>query len=384
MNFAISNMFKQKKKGLTMGKVIMSGTDLHDNSLVCRISFGSCEAVTKRYPNTAAGRLQLFGFLKGNASRFGCERIIVAYEASTQGFCLYDDCRDADIECFILAPTKMRKSKKDRKNKNDENDAQLILETLRGHILAGNKLPSIWIPDDQTRAHRETIRARLDLAHKLTAVKTQIQTLLKARRLKKPEDAGKSWTIPHRLWLASLCIDNSWSALATLLRQVSFLEDEISVLDKDVLHLSKTTRYAHLVEALLQLAGVGVLTAMVFLTEIGDLSRFKNRKQVGAFLGLVPSSDDSGEANDRKGHITREGPARLRRVLCQATWARVTHDVNEGNVYRRIVKRNPKHKKIAVVASMRRLGIRMWHVGLEAQMRSNAFNHAGSVDPKAA
>lgn len=356
-----------------MDKVIMCGVDLHDNSLVCRICVDSGEGVSERYSNTSAGRSHLFGFLKGHAGGRGGDRIVVAYEASTQGFCLYDDCRDAGIECFILAPTKMRKSKKDRKGKNDERDAQLILETLRAHILAGNDLPNIWIPDERTRADRELVRARLDLAHKLTGVKTQVQTLLKAHRLKKPAAMGKSWTKPSRRWLASLCADGTWPALVTLLRQVAFFEKEISRMDSELLRLSRNQRYAEAVEALLQLAGVGLVTAMVFLTEMGDLSRFQNRKKVGAFLGLVPSSNDSGQADDRKGHITREGPARLRRVLCQATWARVAHDLEDGAAYSRIVQRNPKHKKIAVVAAMRRLAVRMWHVGLEAQRRSAVF-----------
>jgi transposase len=351
----------------------MSGIDLHDNSLVCRISVDDGECFTKRYSNTADGRAKLFALLKGEGKRLGCKRIVVAYEASTQGFCLYDDCRDAGIECFILAPTKMRKSKKDRKSKNDENDAQLILETLRAHILAGNALPSIWIPDDTTRADREVVRSRLDLGHKLTGVKTQIQTLLKAHRLRKPAEVGDTWTKPYRRWIASLCAGNKWPALATLLRQVAFLESEIAHLNREVLQISKGERYVTAVDALTQMSGVGLLTAMVFLTEMGDLSRFPNRKKVGAFLGLVPSSNDSGESDDRKGHITREGPARLRRVLCQATWARVRHDPVDGLAYQRIVKRNSKRKKVAVVASMRRLGIKMWHVGLEAQRRAQVF-----------
>jgi transposase len=230
------------------------------------------------------------------------------------------------------------------------------------------------------------VRSRLDLAHKLTAVKTQVQTLLKAHRIKKPSWAGKSWTKSYRRWLAVLCRNGTWTPLATLLRQVAFLEQEISAVDGDVLSLSKDVRYSESVDALLELAGVGLLTAMVFLTEMGDLSRLRNRKKVGAFLGLVPSSNDSGEADDRKGHITREGSARLRRVLCQAAWARVVHDSNERDVYDRIVKRNPKHKKVAVVASMRRLGVKMWHVGLEAQRRCGAFPHPGgdTADGKAA
>jgi transposase len=358
-----------------VSKAIMSGTDMHDNTLVCRVAVGKEEPETRRYGNTARGRQQLFGHLEGVAKRCGCDRIIVAYEASTHGFCLYDDCRDRGMECFILAPTKMRKSKKDRKNKDDDRDAQLILETLRGHVLAGNELPSICIPDDETRADRETVRARLDLGHKLTGVKTQVQTLLKGNRTHKPKEAGKSWTKPYRRWLRSLCIKNEgWAALATLVRQIEALEGEIAILDEEVERLSETRRYAEASRALVEeIKGVGLLTAMVFLTEMGDLSRFSNRQQIGAFLGLVPSSNESGENDDRKGHITREGSGRLRRVLCQASWARVVHDPGESEVYDRIVRRNPKHKKIAVVATMRRLGIRMWHVGLVAQQKANVF-----------
>ena len=106
---------------------------------------------------------------------------------------------------------------------------------------------------------------------------------------------------------------------------------------------------------------------------MGDLSRFKNRKEVGAFLGLVPSSDESGESGDRKGHITHQGPRRVRKVLCQGVWASIHTDREEAQVYRRMVERNPKHKKIAVVGCMRRLAILMWYVGLEAQKRARCF-----------
>ncbi len=139
--------------------------------------------------------------------------------------------------------------------------------------------------------------------------------------------------------------DESWPALATLLRQIEALECEIAILDKEVEKLSETPRYKDAARTLVaEIKGVGLLTAMVFLTEMGDMSRFSNRQQVGAFLGLVPSSNESGENDDRKGHITREGSSRLRRVLCQASWSRVVHDHVESEVYDRIVRRNPKHK----------------------------------------
>jgi hypothetical protein len=122
-----------------------------------------------------------------------------------------------------------------------------------------------------------------------------------------------------------------------------------------------------MVRRLLELEGVGVLTAMVFLSEIGDVTRFKNRRQIAAYLGLAPTAHESGQANDRKGHITRQGSARLRAVLCQASWNRVRFEPREKEIYARIKAKNPKAKKKAVVAAMRRLGIRMWHTAMNAR-----------------
>lgn len=361
-----------------MSKAIICGTDAHDNSLVCRIGVDIEEPETRTFGNTRSGRKNMFGYLEKLKREHYAERVVMAYEASSLGFGIYDDCVSSGIECYVLAPTKMRKSCKDKKRKTDVKDAQLILETLRAHILGGNELPSIWIPDDQTRDDRERVRCRLDAAHKLTSLKSQVQTLLKRNAVIKPQSAGNSWTKAYRKWLEALMLPNGARiTLSSLLRQIAFIENEIKSLDTEVERLSETSRYTEPAKALVeQIQGVGLLTAMVYLTEMGDLSRFANRKQVGSFLGLVPSSNESGEVSDHKGHITHEGPPRVRKVLCQASWCRVRLDAKEHEVYDRLVKKNPKKKKIAVVASMRRLGIRMWHVGLEAQTNANVFEKA--------
>jgi transposase len=199
--------------------------------------------------------------------------------------------------------------------------------------------------------------------------------LLKRNKAVKPKDVGDSWTKTHRRWLEELELKKGARiALSSLLRQIARLEEESKILGKEIESLSKTDRYRLAAEALVvQIKGVGLLTAMVYLTEIGDMRRFNNRKEIGSYLGLVPSSNESGEDCDRKGHITREGPARVRKVLCQATWVRVAHDEEEARVYYRILKKNPKHKKIAVVASMRRLGVLMWHIAWDAQVKAGVF-----------
>ena len=279
----------------------------------------------------------------------------------------------------MLAPTKIVRSADHRRRKTDERDAGRLLEILRGHLLAGNSLPTVWVPDRETRDDREIVRARLDAADKLTALKAQVKSLLKRNGLRKPASVGKGWTAAYRAWLRGLTrpcgalSHGARVALGTLLRQMQAIEEEIGLLDEQVAALAQTVRYAEPARALMAEKGVGLLTPMVFLTEMGDLSRFTNRKQIGAFLGLVPSSAESGDSGERKGHITHHGPWRVRRVLCQATWARVRTETEAQVAYERIVKRNPKHKKIAVVAMMRRLAVLLWHLGRESQVRDGSF-----------
>jgi transposase len=139
-------------------------------------------------------------------------------------------------------------------------------------------------------------------------------------------------------------------------------------LDKAILRLAKTERYARAFRKLKLQPGVGTLTAMTFLTELGDLARFANRRQLAAYLGLVPTARESGNCDDRKGHITRQGPARVRHVLCQASWAALRCSPGWRETYDRIKRGSQKRSKIAIVAVMRQLAITMWHAARSSDL----------------
>jgi transposase len=288
----------------------------------------------------------------------------------------------AGFESYVLAPTKIPSSTRQKKEKTDEKDALMLLNVVRAFVLAGNPLPAVWIPDAQTRDDRELVRTRLDVSNKIGLLKNQVKSLLKRNQVRRPEGLGKSWTRSYRAWLLAALVQplnptesplhiGTRHALASLVRQLDFLEKEQERLDRALTMLADTPRYLEAVRELTRLSGVGVLTALVFLTEMGDLARFANRREVAAYLGLAPSCFESGRSNDRKGHITRQGSPRVRRVLCQAAWTSVRRDPLEKAAYARIVEKNPKKKKIAVVAAMRRLAVRMWHYGQRGRDKQN-------------
>jgi transposase len=368
-----------------MGKCILVGCDLHDKTLVLKVGVGRGQVKGRTFANGAAERVEMIAWLKQWAAELGGASVYFVYEASGQGFGLYDELTASGIRCFVVPPTHVARSSKDKKTKTDPKDAKRLLELLRGHVLAGNDMPQVWVPDRQTRDDREVVRARGDVADKIGGVKRQIRTLLKRTGIAQPEGLGVSWTKRYRAWLAWLCEACNGqpfgvrTGLGTLVRQLTALESERSTLDEAVKRVSQGPRYAKPVEALCRKRGVGLLTAMTFLTEMGDLSRFHNRRQVGAFLGLVPSSNESGDAGDRKGHITRQGPSRVRKALCQAVHAYLRGSRRERAFYERLVERNPKRKQKAVVACMRRLGIRLWHIGRAAQQEAGVFSSEGDT-----
>jgi transposase len=346
-----------------MSKTIMAGCDLHDKTIVLSIACERQQAGHFTFANTSAGRRKMQETLHKMAKETGSKRIVLVYEASSLGFGLHDELRQNDIEAYVLAPTRIARSTSDQRNKSDQRDADQLLDIVRSHVLAGTKLHSVWIPSKELRDDRELVRARLELVTKTTRVKAQIKSLLKRNSLQSPTP-GKCWSKVYRAWLRGLSDDSRQPngmrvVLGSQLRGLESLEAEIKTLEEAVGALAQSARYQSAVESLCIDQGVGLLTAMVFLTELGDPKRFTNRRQVAAYFGLTPTSHESGERSDRKGHITRHGSGRVRRMLCQATWTRFRFDPEEKERYE--TAKASKHKKIAVVAGMRRLAIRMWH-----------------------
>src|SRR5688572_13790488 len=199
-----------------MSKVIMIGCDLHDAWMRLRIAVGAEKAVAKSFATADAAAL--IAWVKEFAALQGATRIVFAYEASGQGFGLYDRLTDAGIECYVLAPTHLPHTPHRRKNKTDDKDAEMLLDEVRGFVLAGRKLPAVWVPDPQTRDDREAVRMRLELGEQRTRIKNQIRHLAKRCCLAFPAWFTKSgqWSRRSLTWLREvrhvLC-QAAWASL---------------------------------------------------------------------------------------------------------------------------------------------------------------------------
>lgn len=104
-----------------------------------------------------------------------------------------------------------------------------------------------------------------------------------------------------------------------------------------------------------EMGGVGRVTRVALIAQIGDVRRFKNKHSLICFAGLTPSIHESGKFRASQNHIVKKGPARLRKVLYQVMMSLVMHKIPKDDAVYRFIKKKEaegKYKKVAKVAGM--------------------------------
>jgi transposase len=96
-----------------------------------------------------------------------------------------------------------------------------------------------------------------------------------------------------------------WPALEPILQTIGSLTQRIRDYDRKLETISR--EHYPQTEILRQVEGVGPLTVLAFVLTLEDPYRFEKSRSVGAYLGLVPSRDQSGESDPREKRITKEG-----------------------------------------------------------------------------
>lgn len=105
--------------------------------------------------------------------------------------------------------------------------------------------------------------------------------------------------------------------------------------------------------------GVGRKTAEVLATAIDDPHRFKNGREVSAYIGLVPRQYQSGQT-DRNGRITKRGSRLLRTMLLECAWVSLRYNDWSRRTYDRIHGGQKTRKKKAAIALARKIAVVGW------------------------
>lgn len=278
-------------------------------------------------------------------------QVHAAFEISGQAGYLYDHLLDCVDSLHVVNPSKMtwifRSSKK-----NDRIDARKMAV-----LLSIGELPTVYMPSKAVRQWRQTILHRQKTVQQVGRVKCRIRTLLKSVGYFQPAMGGGWWKRANRHWMKQLAqaageIGDLWRLqLGDLLGQLEVLEAQR---DRVTAHLDRYLDSQAGAKLVMSIRGVGPRTAEAVLAYTDDIRRFGNYKQYCAYFGLTPKLDESGSTR-RLGHISKEGPAVARWVLCESSWKVIKFCPSLKAFHERVMAGQKSRKKIANVAVARKL-----------------------------
>ena len=229
------------------------------------------------------------------------------------------------------------------KKKHNRIDAQKLAK-----LLYLDEVPQAHVPKQDVRSWRGTIEWRQRLLGKLVAVKNQLRALFRGQGIQKLEGIGSRWTKKGLAWIGAQELGEAQALQRDImLQEINQLLEQIKRVEK---YLQKIADKHPGVTLLMTIPGIGIRTAEAFCAYVDDITRFKRIKCVGSYFGLIPCQDATGKTN-RLGHITKEGPATVRKLLTEAAWQAILRSPTVRKFYERVMHDDPNRKKIALVAT---------------------------------
>ena len=231
--------------------------------------------------------------------------------------------------------------------KCDRLDAKVLGELARSNL----KLPVCYMPDDEEFALREHLRARSDLVRMRTMLKNRVHAILHRRGILAP--AADLFTKAGRAFLGQLDLDEAGRTILDryleTMDQIHRAVDESTVSLKELMRRPRWGKAAALLQSM---PGIGLITALTILAELGNLKRFRSRAAVANYAGLVPVVRDSNQKH-YSGGISHRGSNHLRAVLAEAAWMAVPRVPVYRHLFERVEQK--KNKATAIVAVARRM-----------------------------
>ena len=289
---------------------------------------------------------------------FPNQKIAFAYEAGPTGYGLYDGLVAQAYPCLIAAPSMIPKAPGQRV-KTNRLDSRGLSENLRG-----GQLRSIHVPSAIYRELRHLTQLRDTFVSEMVAMKQRIKSLLLFEGIEFPPapTGNGQWSFMVKDKLRKLpCSSTVRFKLDQLLESLEFSEKQVLKTTKEIRRFCRTDpELSQCIKYVMTVSGIGWIVASQLLARIGDWRELKNVRQLGGFLGLVPTENSTGDRTDR-GSITHTGDGRLRSKLIQASWSAIRQDGELREFFLSVSRTHPRHlaSRVAIVAVARKLSVRI-------------------------
>ncbi len=294
-------------------RVLFVGLDVDDKNFNAYAIFeGSTEGVAFKTKATLA-------LLLSAVEKFKAPDVTLrfCYESTYSGYHLCRAIRDAGHECEIIAAGLIPELSSDRV-KNDRLDAEKL-----ARLFMKGMLTNIHVPDPEDEYDRALIRSRTYLMEHQKDLRRHIVSVSKQLGWRYREECGEHasyWTDKHRKWLRNKVKEAPESVKINfhiLLSQLDSLETHMEGYDKKIQKIAETKKYSERVKSLTCYRGFSVLSAMIIITELGDIRRFSHPNKIVSYCGMDIAEYSSG-GKERRYSMTKMGNRHLRRILVEA------------------------------------------------------------------
>jgi transposase len=323
---------------------ITAGLDLGDKySYLCLIDTLSGEVMEEGRLRTTPEALR---------RRFASERPMrIAIEAGTHSPWVSRVLEQCGHEVLVANARKVRLIYAN-KRKTDEMDAENLARLAR---LDPKLLYPLKHRGEDSQAHMAIVRSRQALVDCRTQLVNHVRGTVKSFGARLPKCPARSF---HKKAAEHIPPEPLLPALGPILEQIGSLTERIRDYDRKLETISKE-HYPE-TELLRQVEGIGPLTALTFVLTLEDPYRFEKSRSVGAYLGLVPARDQSGDRDPQK-RISKEGDQMLRKLLVGSAHYILGPFGSDSDLRRhgeKIASRGGKNaKKRAAVATARKLAV---------------------------
>jgi len=288
------------------------------------------------------------------------------YEAGRDGFWIHRFLLSIGVTNLVVDSASIEVNRRKRRVKTDKLDAQKLVTMLMRYYLGETKVWSVvHVPsleeEDRRQLHRELTALKAEQTH----YTNQIKGLLASQGVVLPFRRDFPDQLEHaRLWDGSPLPSGLHARLKRDLERYELTKLQINQLAAERKELTHTSidPAVKQVRRLLQLKGIGMNSAWVFVMEFFSWRNFHNRREIGSLAGLTPTPYQSGESNQEQG-ISKAGNRRIRAMAIEIAWGwlRYQPESELSQWYRnRFAKGGKRARRIGIVALARKLLIALW------------------------
>ena len=272
-----------------------------------------------------------------------------AYEASFCGFGPHRELISLGVKNIVVNPADIPTTDKEKKQKEDKRDSRKIAKTLRS-----GDLKAIYVPSKESEELRSLVRYRKTLVKDIGRGKNRIKSCLYFHGVNIPEDhllASKYWSNKFTDWIKSVKMSTPYGTivLQDLLENNLLLRKKLLSVTKEIRKIAKSAKYEKVYGLLVGVPGIGPITAMTIISELENIQRFKNHDKLCSYIGLVPTTNSSGET-DKTGKVSTRANRALRASIIESAWIAARTDPALSLVFNELCARMKANKAIIRIA----------------------------------